>query len=65
MDKDGFAAFIEYLTINVSEFFRTPEKFGKLETDVIPDLLKRFRQNLISGALAAPLVLSRIHWPSS
>ncbi len=39
-DKDTFAAFIEYLTINVSEFFRTPEKFGKLETDVIPDLLK-------------------------
>ena len=40
-DKDDFAAFIEYLTINVSEFFRTPDKFGKLETDVIPDLLKR------------------------
>ena len=40
-DKDEFAAFIEYLTINVSEFFRTPEKFNKLETDVIPDLLKR------------------------
>ena len=40
-DKDEFAAFIEYLTINVSEFFRTPEKFGKLETEVIPDLLKR------------------------
>ena len=43
-DKDQFAAFIEYLTINVSEFFRTPEKFGKLETDVIPDLLKRSRR---------------------
>ena len=40
-DKDTFAEFIEYLTINVSEFFRTPEKFSKLETDVIPDLLKR------------------------
>lgn len=40
-DKDDFAAFIEYLTINVSEFFRTPEKFSKLETDVIPDLLTR------------------------
>ena len=40
-DKTEFDAFIEYLTINVSEFFRTPEKFGKLETDVIPDLLKR------------------------
>ena len=25
----------------ISEFFRTPDKFGKLETDVIPDLLKR------------------------
>ena len=40
-NKDDFAAFIEYLTINVSEFFRTPEKFSKLETDVIPDLLQR------------------------
>lgn len=40
-DKDDFAEFIEYLTINVSEFYRTPDKFAKLETDVIPDLLKR------------------------
>ena len=40
-DKTEFDAFIEYLTINVSEFFRTPEKFSKLETDVIPDLLTR------------------------
>ena len=40
-DKDDFAAFIEYLTINVSEFFRTPDKFAKLETDVIPELMKR------------------------
>ena len=40
-DKDEFAAFIEYLTINVSEFYRTPDKFAKLETDVIPDLLAR------------------------
>lgn len=39
-DKDDFAAFIEYLTINVSEFFRTPDKFAKLETDVIPELMK-------------------------
>ena len=35
-NKDTFAEFIEYLTINVSEFFRTPEKFSLLETDVIP-----------------------------
>ena len=39
-DKDDFAAFIEYLTINVSEFFRTPDKFANLETDVIPYLLR-------------------------
>lgn len=40
-DKAAFESFIEYLTINVSEFFRTPEKFSKLETDVIPELLKK------------------------
>lgn len=40
-DKDEFASFIEYLTINVSEFFRTPEKFSELETTIIPELLKR------------------------
>lgn len=40
-DKDELAAFIEYLTINVSEFFRTPEKFSKLELDIIPFLLQR------------------------
>ncbi len=39
-NKDDFAEFIEYLTINVSEFFRTPDKFAKLETDVIPYLMK-------------------------
>ncbi|WP_196594740.1 CheR family methyltransferase [Pectinatus sottacetonis] len=40
-DKDEFASFIEYLTINVSEFFRTPEKFSELETVIIPELLQR------------------------
>ncbi|WP_425059553.1 Chemotaxis protein methyltransferase [Sporomusa carbonis] len=33
--------FIDFLTINVTEFFRTPEKFDELEKKVIPDLLKR------------------------
>ena len=40
-DKDEFAAFIEYLTINVSEFYRTPDKFSQLEKEVMPELLKR------------------------
>ena len=39
--KTEFAEFIEYLTINVSEFFRNPDKFDIVEKDVIPYLLKR------------------------
>jgi len=31
--------FIDFLTINVTEFFRTPEKFVELELKVIPELL--------------------------
>jgi len=40
-DKQKFADFIEYLTINVSEFFRNPDKFDQVENDIIPYLLKR------------------------
>lgn len=40
-DKERFRSFIEYLTINVSEFFRTPDKFSELEARVIPDLLSK------------------------
>lgn len=40
-DKKMFSDFVEYLTINVTEFFRTPEKFSELESKVIPDLLKK------------------------
>ena len=36
-----FSDFIEYLTINVTEFFRTPEKFTELESKVIPELLQK------------------------
>lgn len=35
-----YKEFIDFLTINVTEFFRTPEKFNELEDKVIPDLLK-------------------------
>jgi chemotaxis protein methyltransferase CheR len=43
IDKDEalFRYFIDYLTINVTEFFRTPEKFVELEQKVIPDLMKQ------------------------
>ena len=40
-NKEDFASFIEYLTINVSEFFRNPDKFDIVEKDVLPMLLKK------------------------
>ena len=36
--------FLDFFTINVSEFFRIPEKFHYLETRVIPDLMTRGRE---------------------
>ena len=41
-DPNRLREFIDGLTINVSEFFRNPEKFEELEREVLPDLLSRF-----------------------
>lgn len=38
-DPKLYKTFIDYLTINVTEFFRTPEKFVELEEKVMPELL--------------------------
>lgn len=35
-----YQEFVEFITINVTEFFRTPEKFDELEKRVFPDLLQ-------------------------
>jgi chemotaxis protein methyltransferase CheR len=40
-DPKLYKTFIDFLTINVTEFFRTPEKFEELEKKVIPELLKK------------------------
>ena len=40
-DEALFRYFIDYLTINVTEFFRTPEKFVELEQKVIPELMQQ------------------------
>lgn len=40
-DEALYRYFIDYLTINVTEFFRTPEKFVELEQKVIPDLMQQ------------------------
>lgn len=36
-----YKEFMDYITINVTEFFRTPEKFLELEKKVLPELLSR------------------------
>lgn len=39
-DKDKFEQFVNFLTINVSEFFRNPEQWKLMEEQVIPKLIK-------------------------
>jgi chemotaxis protein methyltransferase CheR len=52
IDKDEalYRYFIDYLTINVTEFFRTPEKFVELEQKVIPDLMQQSQRLKIWSA---------------
>lgn len=45
-NSDLFEEFVNYLTINVSEFWRNPEQWKVLEEEVIPELIKRFGKNL-------------------
>ena len=45
-DKELFEGFVNYLTINVSEFYRNPEQWEILDKDVFPDLIKRYGKNL-------------------
>lgn len=45
-DKVIFEAFINFLTINVSEFYRNPDQWKILDTKIIPELIKKFGRNL-------------------
>ena len=45
-DKTLFEAFVNYLTINVSEFYRNPEQWAVLDKEVFPRLIKKFGKNL-------------------
>ncbi|MDD3367993.1 MAG: protein-glutamate O-methyltransferase CheR [Lachnospiraceae bacterium] len=45
-DKSRFDEFVNYLTINVSEFYRNPDQWQLLDKDVFPELIKRFGKNL-------------------
>lgn len=41
-NKEKFNEFVNYLTINVSEFYRNPEQWAYMDREVIPQLLKDF-----------------------
>lgn len=45
-DKVMFNEFINYITINVSEFFRNPEQWNLLEQEILPYLFERFGKNI-------------------
>lgn len=45
-DKEKFEQFVNFLTINVSEFYRNPEQWSFLDKEVFPELVKRFGNSL-------------------
>ncbi|MCI8298863.1 MAG: protein-glutamate O-methyltransferase CheR [Lachnospiraceae bacterium] len=45
-DKEKFEQFVNFLTINVSEFYRNPEQWQLLDKEVFPALIKKFGKNL-------------------
>jgi len=45
-NTEYFDEFINYITINVSEFYRNPEQWKLLDEQVIPDLVKKFGKRL-------------------
>jgi chemotaxis protein methyltransferase CheR len=49
-NKNAFDEFVNYLTINVSEFYRNPTQWETLRTDIIPAILKRTKRPKIWSA---------------
>ena len=45
-DKALFEEFVNYITINVSEFYRNPDQWKIIDEQIIPELIKRFGKNL-------------------
>lgn len=43
-DKDRFEQFVNFLTINVSEFYRNPDQWKLMDEQMIPKLLKEQRK---------------------
>lgn len=45
-DKVMFEEFVNYLTINVSEFYRNPDQWAIMDKEVFPELIQKFGKNL-------------------
>ncbi|MED9903174.1 MAG: protein-glutamate O-methyltransferase CheR [Lachnospiraceae bacterium] len=45
-DKVRFEEFVNYLTINVSEFYRNRDQWELLDKEIIPELIAKFGRNL-------------------
>lgn len=45
-DKERFDEFVNYLTINVSEFYRNPDQWQLMDKTIIPELISKFGKNL-------------------
>ncbi|MBO5291576.1 MAG: protein-glutamate O-methyltransferase CheR [Lachnospiraceae bacterium] len=45
-DKERFEEFVNYLTINVSEFYRNPDQWEVMDKQIIPELIQKFGKNL-------------------
>ncbi len=45
-NKDIFDEFINYITINVSEFYRNPDQWAFMDKEVFPDLISKFGKSL-------------------
>ncbi len=45
-DKAMFEEFVNYITINVSEFYRDPDQWKVMEDKAVPELIARFGRNL-------------------
>jgi len=45
-DKEKYDEFVDYITINVSEFYRNPEQWKIMTTRVIPEMIQNFGKDL-------------------
>ena len=45
-DRQLFEEFVNYLTINVSEFYRNPDQWELLDKEFLPEMIGKYGKNL-------------------